>query len=159
MTKTTVHLFMVVGLSLMLVVSGCTDFQAGVGAYKRGDYETALKELRPLADYGDARAQTKLGYMYLEGLGVPQHYQEALRWYRLSADQGDAVAQYNLGLMYGKGQGVAQDYVLAHMWVTLAWLRGREDALKVRGILEGLMIPTQLAQAQRLAREWVLKEE
>ncbi|MCZ6798923.1 MAG: hypothetical protein O7F12_00390 [Nitrospirae bacterium] len=105
MTKPRLLLSIVVGLALMLATPVLAGFQAGVEAYKRGDYETALKELRPLAD------------------------------------QGDAVAQYNLGLMYGKGQGVAQDYVLAHMWVTLAALRGKEDALKVRGILEGLMTP------------------
>ena len=37
------------------------DFQAGLEAYKRGDYATALEELRPLAEQSDAGAQYTLG--------------------------------------------------------------------------------------------------
>ena len=85
--------------------------QAGFDAYKRGDYETALKEFLPLAE------------------------------------QGLALAQFNLGFMYGQGEGVPKDYVLAHMWANLAAAQGNENAIKSRDILEKLMIPTQLAQA------------
>ena len=49
------------------------DRQAGEKAYDRGDYATALKEWRPLADQGDAKAQFYLGNMYLYGEGVPQN--------------------------------------------------------------------------------------
>ena len=52
MIKTIVHLFMVIVLSLMLAASTWADFQAGQNAYDRGDYETALKEWRPLAEQG-----------------------------------------------------------------------------------------------------------
>ncbi len=57
-------------MSLMLAVSGCTDYQAGVDAYDRGDYETALKKFLPLAKQGEALAQFNLGVMYAEGQGV-----------------------------------------------------------------------------------------
>ncbi len=40
-------------------------------AYERGDYATALKKFRPFAELGNAEAQTRLGTMYLRGLGVP----------------------------------------------------------------------------------------
>ena len=46
------------------------DFNAGVAAYKQGDYATVVRELRPLAKQGDANAQYKLGFMYDKGLGV-----------------------------------------------------------------------------------------
>ncbi len=36
-------------------------------AYNRGDYATALRIFRQLADQGDARAQYNLGYMYANG--------------------------------------------------------------------------------------------
>ncbi len=64
------------------------DFKAGAEAYFRGDYEAALKELRPLAQEGDATSQFNLGVMYHKGYGVPQDYKEAVRWYRLAAEQG-----------------------------------------------------------------------
>ena len=50
--------------------------------------------------------------------------------------------------------GVPQDYVLAHMWFNLSAAQGNGDAVKNRDIAAGLMTPDQLAEAQRLAREW-----
>ncbi|GAB6068870.1 hypothetical protein JCM13664_21910 [Methylothermus subterraneus] len=50
-------------------------FDEGLAAANRGDYATALKEWRPLAEQGDAVAQYNLGVMYDNGLGVPQDYQ------------------------------------------------------------------------------------
>ena len=58
------------------------DFEAGLGAYNRGDYERALREFRPLAEQGVAPAQTNLGVMYYFGLGVPEDYTKAIWWYR-----------------------------------------------------------------------------
>jgi TPR repeat protein len=81
----------------------------GEAAYQRGDYLTAVSLWRPLADYGDATAQVKLGQMYEEGHGVPQSYAEAIRLYRLAAEKGNAFAQDLLGLMYEEGEGVPQD--------------------------------------------------
>ena len=67
------------------------------------------------AEQGDAAAQFRLGLMYSEGHGVPQHHAEAAKWYRLAADRRHPQAQYNLGLLYATGEGVAQDNVMAHM--------------------------------------------
>ena len=93
-----------------------SSYQEGMDAYERGDYDTALKEWRPLAERGNEAAQANLGFMYAKGQGVPQDDQEAVRWSRLAAEQGDAVAQCNLGVMYNKGQGVPQDYQEAARW-------------------------------------------
>jgi len=88
-------------------------------------------------------------------LGVPQDYQEAVKWYRLAADQGDADAQLLLALMYFSGKGVPKDNVLAHMWANLAASQGSdEDYLKKRDEIAKHMTPDQIAEAQRLAREW-----
>jgi TPR repeat protein len=88
------------------------DFDAGMEAYQRGDYTAALSEFRPLADQGLATAQTNLGIMYHDGLGVLQDFAEAIMWYEKAAIQGNVFAFYNLGLMYAKGNAVAQDVVL-----------------------------------------------
>ncbi len=68
------------------------------------------------AEQGFADAQSKLGFMYQKGKGVPQDYAEAMKWYRKAAKQGLRGAQYNLGVMYGNGLGVPQDYAEAVKW-------------------------------------------
>ena len=93
---------------------------AGTGAYQKGRYETALRLLRPLAEQGDARAQSTVALMYYHGRGVRQDDAEAVKWFRLAADQGDAYAQFNLGVMYGEGQGVPKDDTQAAEWYRLA---------------------------------------
>ena len=130
------------------------DFDAGIEAGQRGDYAVALREFRPLATEGDAKAQFYLGYMYGKGQGVAQDYGEAAKWYRKAAEQGFAKAQLFLGFMYAEGQGVPQDYVPAHMWFNLAALQGYVDATKYRGWVANKMTPEQIAEAQKLAREW-----
>ncbi len=135
----------------------------GKAAYKRGDYATALREWRPLAEQGNALAQYNLGIMYVDGLGVPQDYAKALQWWRKAAEQGHAGAQFNLGVMYGKGQGVPQDYVQAHMWSNLAASsfppgERRDNAVKNRDIVAKTMTPALIGEAQKLAREWKPKK-
>ena len=96
--------------------------------------------------------------MYARGLGVPQDYAEAVRWYRLAADQGHASAQVGLGSMYINGEGVPQSYVQAHMWHNLVASRAtgemRERAVRNRDRARARMTVEQVAEAQRLAREW-----
>ncbi len=144
---------------VLTAAPACTDsdFNAGVKAYERGDYATALKKWRPLAEHGDAAAQYNLGFMYSNGEGVPQDDKEAVRWYRLAAVQGHAPAQNNLAWMYFEGRGVPKDHVQAHLWANLAAAQGIEQARKAVDILDGKMTPAQLAEAQRLVREWKLK--
>lgn len=91
--------------------------------------------------------------------------------YRTAADQGDADAQYALGDRYGEGKGVPQNYVRAYMWFNLAasqyassphyelYERDRESVEKLRDVLARKMTPAQIAEAQRLAREWKPKKE
>ena len=123
-------LFQAVAVALMLAPSAgvAQDFDAGLLAINSGDFATALRELKPLAEQGHAGAQFNFGLMYDNGEGVTQDYAEAVRWYRLSADQGDANAQNNLGLMYYEGQGVLQNYVSAYMWAHISAATGNESA-------------------------------
>ncbi len=76
------------------------DVEKGYAAAQAGDFATALQVWLPLAEQGEAFAQSNLGLMYERGQGVPQDYKEAVKWYRLAAEQGDAEAQFNLGIMY-----------------------------------------------------------
>src|SRR3977135_3984233 len=106
-------------LSFCALVATAADFSTGLSAYQKGDYETALKEWRPLAEQGEASAQFNLGLMYYEGHGVPQQYGQAAEWFRRAANQDYTKAQYDLGAMYGAGRGVKRDYVEAYKWLNL----------------------------------------
>jgi hypothetical protein len=96
------------------------NFAKAVGAYAAREYALASRMFTDLAAGGDARAQTYLGYMYANGVGVPQNFMVAAGWYRCASQQGIPRAQYMLGLMYDKGQGVPQDYVVAYALLNLA---------------------------------------
>jgi hypothetical protein len=142
------------------------QFEDALAAYGRGDYLTALRLLKPLAAQGHAEAQYNLGGMYAEGRGVPQDYGEATKWFRKAAEQGHVEAQYNLGGMYFRGQGVPRDFVLAHMWFNLSVSRvpasegGTREATEIIiDLVASKMTPFQIAEAQRLAREWKPKKE
>jgi uncharacterized protein len=125
----------------------------------------AVKWFRLAADQGNASGQTWLGDMYAKGQGVPQDYVEAVKWYRLAADQSFAPALFELGVMYAKGYGGERDNVQAHMWFDLAasqftkayGAKLRDKAVKNRDLVASEMTPTQIAEAQKLAREFALK--
>ena len=122
------------------------------------DYVEAVKWYRKAADQGHVGAQGKLGAMYHFGQGVPQDYVKAVKWWRKAADQGNATAQFNLGRMYYFGLGIPQDYVQAHLWFNLAAAGGDKNAIKARGLIAAKMTPAQVAEAQKLAREWKPKK-
>lgn len=130
------------------------DFQAGMDAYNRGDFKTALREWQPLAEQGDARAQFSFGLLYENGDGVPRDYAKARQWYEKAAAQGDAKAQLYLGLQSSFGQGVPMDAVDAYMWYSLAAGNGNMHAPGYRTDLARQMTPAQIAEGQKRAREW-----
>jgi TPR repeat protein len=106
------YLYLAVGLLILLISSSLAvaafggEFEDAVAAYERGDYATAYRLFKPMAEQGHAEAQYNLGGMYAEGRGVPQDYGKAVKWFRKAAEQGHAEAQYNLGGMYFGGRGV-----------------------------------------------------
>ena len=93
-------------------------------------------------------------------------YETAYRLNKSLAERRSPVAQSNLGLMYYHSRGVSQDYVLAYMWLNLASTRDsawekekRDKAEENRKNLASKLSPAQIAEAQKLAREWKLKKE
>ena len=70
-----------------VTVSSCSsDYQDGVDAYNRKDYQTALNKWQPLAEQGDAKAQYKLGLMYGDGQGVSKDKVVASMYFTLAID-------------------------------------------------------------------------
>jgi TPR repeat protein len=112
-----------------------------------------------LAERGNARAQTRLGYMLATGRGAPQNYVEAAYWYRRAAEQGDPVAQYLLGICYDLAKGVAIDRVQAYKWFNLSASRTvpgseREHRLRMRDAIAKKLSRSEFALAQSLALAW-----
>ena len=129
------------------------DFQKGYDAAQAGDFATALQEWAPLAEAGDASAQINLGFMYINGRGVPQDYKEAVKWYKLAAEQGLAQAQYNLGVMYDNGDGVLQNNTMAHMWYNIGAANGYEPGGSNRDKVAKRMTQAAIETAKAMARE------
>jgi TPR repeat protein len=155
----TLYLFPLTVFVFLLTPLAHADFQAGLDAYDRGDYTTAVKEWQPLAEAGNGEAQTKLASLYFQGLGVPQDYAKAAHWFQLAADQGNAVGQGSLGSMYFLGTGVPQDYIQAHMWLNLAAAQGNHGGRLLRDKAVKKMTPDQLTEAQHLATEWLAQHQ
>jgi TPR repeat protein len=128
----------------------CYDNGQGVAK----DYVEAVKWYRKAAEQNDADAQHNLGVCYHRGQGVAKDEVEAVKWYRKAAEQNFAMAQTKLGICYVLGRGVAKDYVESYKWWLLAAAQGDEDAKKELTPLENKMTSAQIAEGQKLARNF-----
>ena len=144
----------------VLAGKGDADAQFKVGLmYYLGqgvvrDYPEALGWFKQAARQNNPYSQYNVGYMYEKGEGTPQDHGEAAHFYRLAAARGNQLAQYTLGYLYEKGQGVPQDEIQALMWYNLAATQGEAKAKAARDRVTVWMTPEQIAEAQRLAREF-----
>ena len=111
------------------------DYNKGWEAYKSGEYATALREFKPLANNGDAASQHKLSLMYFNGLGVSQDYKTGHKWLKLSVEQDYAGAQNTLGYMYFNGLGVSKDVKNALKWFRLSAKQGNKGGQSHLGLM------------------------
>lgn len=116
---------------------------------EQSDTFAALREVRTLAEQGQAKAQTALGVMYEYGLRTSESYAQAARWYRRAAEQGYARGQYHLGVMYANGRGVPEDDHQAVFWYRKAADQGDVHAQTALGVMyaEGLGVREDDRQA------------
>jgi hypothetical protein len=136
--------------------------RAGVFVGVLSDYlERGLRpteEVRTEAERGDAKQQNILACTYAYAYGSGKDLAEAAKCYRQAADQGLSTAQFNLGRAYYNGLGLVQDHVQAYMWISLASPHANvNDGKRYAAICDRVaakMNPTQIAEAQRLARQW-----
>jgi TPR repeat protein len=126
--------------------------QEGINAYRYGNFAVALKELKPLAEKGDAKAQWYLGNMYSDGNGVRQSHKKAASLYRKSAEQGHAAAQFSFAVMCERGIGVPKSDKQAASWYHKAAEQGHAEAQYTLGTMyehgRGA-VPKDLVQAYR----------
>jgi len=136
-TLRAVLLAVVGAVSLAASAVAQTPLEQGIAAYERGDFAAAFRLWRPLAERGDAYAQTNLGKLYRNGKGVPLNPPEAIKWFRLAAEQGDAMAQSNLGRMHDAGEGVPENDAAAVKWYRMAADQGYAIAQGYLGAMYG----------------------
>jgi len=118
------------------------------------NYGQAKRWFEEAAKQGHAEAQINLGTLYLQGDAPPRSPQMALFWFSRAAEQGVVPAFAKLGQMYQEAQGVPPDFVQAYMWLYLAATNGDAPSAERRDILAMNMTYAQIAEAQKLAREW-----
>jgi cell division septation protein DedD len=100
--------------------------RAGIEAWQKADYSTAVGIWRPLAEKGNADASFNLGQAYRTGRGVPQDLAQAQSWFERAARQGHLNAQTTLGLMlFQNGNRIAG----------LRWLKQSADRDDPRALL------------------------
>jgi TPR repeat protein len=134
-------------------------YAEATSAAGRGDYASAIRLWRRFANAGDGMSQYNLGQMYEVGQGVTRDLAEAAEWYRRAAESGVPPARLSLGVAYALGRGVPQDLLQAHKWLSLAAAayaadEDRSRAVKARDLVATRMTFHEIAEAQRLAREW-----
>ena len=156
-------LFLILCAALLLYLgknASSADFQRGLDAYYKKDYETALREWEPLVEAGIAKAQYYLGIIYEHGQGVPKDLERAVQLYRFAAEQGDVGAQYGLAMAYtqGSGDGKGVDYVTAHMWANVAASNGSKGGAKLRDWVLNRMSLRDIQEAKSLLRMCVLSK-
>lgn len=145
-----------VALAVVLSIGSPTraGYKEGLRAYRAKDYATALREFRPAADRGNARAQYRLGQMYERGRGVSPDTQTALRWYGLAAQKGHAQSMRGLQRVYRK-MGTTESYIEAHKWATLSLeKKPSEELAHWREWLEERLTYDDIAEAKKRADEW-----
>ncbi len=127
MKRTT--LIALLAIILVLPFAARADFKAGIDAFHEQDFATAFRELRPLAESGDADAQYWVGRMLDLGQGTERNSEEAAEWLHRAAVQGQDDAQFALGLLYEMGRGVEWSPAEAYRWIREAAARGNTHAI------------------------------
>ena len=119
------------------------------------DKVLGAKLIRQAAEKGHSFAQAYLALLFQRGEGVQQDFAEMGKWLWLAAEQGETRAMYSVAHNFNFGFDVPQDYALAHTWYNLAASFGDQDAREDREYLAKKMTREQIAEAQRMAREWL----
>jgi uncharacterized protein len=90
----------------------------------------------------------------LKGVGEGPPPADVVKWLG-KAKSGDPQAYYELGLTYSLGRGVEADMVQAHKWFNLAAMSGLKQAQADRAEMAEMMSQQDIAEALRLARQWL----
>lgn len=123
------HLVAALVAALISAPISAQTVKAGILAWQKADYATAVAIWRPLAQHGDADAEFNLGQAYRLGRGVPLDLPMAKIWFQKAADAGHLDAETTLGLLLFQNG----DHVAGLKWLRRAAEQGEPRALLVYG--------------------------
>ncbi len=115
-------------MSIPLSSFAFADYEQGLDAAFRGDYQTAFREFSAAAESGLDVAQYNLAILYFTGQGVDQDLALAFKWTEAAALQGHLGAQANLGSLYFEGSGVDQSTDQGIAWFMAAARGGHANS-------------------------------
>lgn len=95
---------------------------------KQKEAMRGLSLLEQAAMAGDAKAQSNIGFLLIEGKNVEKDYEKAAFWLERAAQQGVAQASSMLGDLYRDGLGVERDSLQAASHYYAAIDAGLTDA-------------------------------
>jgi len=127
-------LFLCLLLCLLSVTTEAEDsntddlFEQAADHYRNRSYSIAYQAFLPLAESGDARAQTIIALMHKYGESVPLDLEQAFAWYMRAAESGYPPAQFSVATMLRQGSGVARDSETARIWFLKAAEAGFDRA-------------------------------
>lgn len=134
------------------------QYAQAMASFQQGDYTHAREGFQKLADFGSPAAETMLGHIYLNGLGVPKKPGVAAVWYFRAAQKGYVSAQLTVGSMFASGNGFHRNIPLAYFWYEVARLRGGADvaglAKSYQERLEPKLSAAERQQVLQDARNW-----
>ncbi|MHC8441274.1 MAG: tetratricopeptide repeat protein [Candidatus Eutrophobiaceae bacterium] len=134
------------------------DFNSGVIAYTKGDYDKAFNAMHALAEISNnGLAQHYLGMMYMNGQGVKQDYKEAAQWFRKAAENRIASSQYKLANLYMSGRGLPFDHEAAYAWLLTGSAHGHALSEKTLKKAKSKLSLEELAEAKKLSEELIAK--
>jgi hypothetical protein len=142
-----------------------SNLKQAFNAFDKKDYSSAFDMFLKEAENGNPAAQYNTGLCYESNSGVFPNDQAAEEWYRKASEQGLGKAQYSLCSILAAGIMVDQDnrskenqnirMIEAFMWLTICDEQGCSESPEAISRLKAHMTPEQIAEAQKLAREWV----
>lgn len=123
------HLVAAAMVALLSAPVSAQSVKAGIEAWQRADYGSAVAIWRPLAEKGDADAEFNLGQAYRLGRGVPINLAMAKSWFEKAASAGHLDAETTLGLLLFQNGEQAEGL----KWLRRAAEQGEPRALLVYG--------------------------
>ena len=144
-----------VHLSVASAISMSAEYPGSPLASKHDIYRAGARVFTVLAEQGDSDAQPE---PRANSANDSSESQDVAEWSRKAAG-GEYYAQFYLGRMYKNGEGIGQDNARAHFWFSLAAAQGFRLARTQRDILARQMSTDEIAEAERLMREWKLNSD
>ncbi len=114
--------------AMLLCCAAQAGLREGLMAYDRTDYQTAMAELLPEAERGNALAQYKIGTLFDSARGVERNFATASIWFKRAAEQGHARAQLEMARRYCEWRNTDQDCRESLHWLQLSALQGNPEA-------------------------------